>query len=217
MTESSDTVLERARVREVTGVFRSPAALEETVEALLLSGFERADIDRLPGLDEVPKRLGNVYVAPEELADVSRAPRRPFFSRDDVTLTVAVVAGTLACSGALGGVFAVVSSGGESVPAILAAALAGAACGGIGTLLAARLLGEVPWKSNEDYADAGGVVLWVRVRSPDQEERALRVLREHGARAVRVHEIPIEKRTDDIPLSSLRPDPWLGDERLGHP
>jgi hypothetical protein len=60
----------------------------------------------------------------------------------------------------------------------------------------------------------GGLVLWVRVRSPEQEEKAQQVLLAHGAEAVRVHEIEIDKRLEDLPLSSFRPDVWLGDERL---
>jgi hypothetical protein len=27
----------------------------------------------------------------------------------------------------------------------------------------------------------------------------------------------LAKRPEDLPLHSLRPDPWLGDERLGQP
>jgi hypothetical protein len=37
----------------------------------------------------------------------------------------------------------------------------------------------------------------------------------HGGSAIRVHEIELEKRPEAIPLSTLRPDPWLGNERLG--
>jgi hypothetical protein len=39
----------------------------------------------------------------------------------------------------------------------------------------------------------------------------------HGGEAIRVHEIEVEKLPEDLPLSSLRPDPWLGNERLGLP
>jgi hypothetical protein len=60
-----------------------------------------------------------------------------------------------------------------------------------------------------------GIVLWVRVRAPEREEMAQKILSEHGARAIRVHEIEIDKTVEDIPLSRLRPDPWLGSERLG--
>jgi hypothetical protein len=59
--------------------------------------------------------------------------------------------------------------------------------------------------------------LWVRVHNPEREQLAQQILQEHGARAVRIHEIEIEKRPEDIPASSLRPDPWLGPERLVQP
>jgi hypothetical protein len=39
----------------------------------------------------------------------------------------------------------------------------------------------------------------------------------HGGEAVHVHEIGLAKRPEDLPLHSLRPDPWLGNERLGRP
>ena len=64
---------------------------------------------------------------------------------------------------------------------------------------------------------AHGIVLWVRVRTPDQEDRAQQILRQNGGQAIRIHEIEVEKHPEDIPLSSLRPDPWLGNERLGRP
>ena len=54
-----------------------------------------------------------------------------------------------------------------------------------------------------------------RVRSPDREAKAQEILTPHGAEAVRVHEIEIDKRLQDIPLSALRLDPWLGEEPLG--
>jgi hypothetical protein len=64
---------------------------------------------------------------------------------------------------------------------------------------------------------ARGIILWVRLRSPEREEKAQQILRNHGGRAIRTHEIEIDKRPQDLPLSKLRPDPWLGSERLGQP
>lgn len=64
---------------------------------------------------------------------------------------------------------------------------------------------------------ARGIVLWVRVRSADRENKARQILRQHGGQAIRVHEIELEKYPEEIPLSSLRPDPRLGGERLGRP
>jgi NADPH:quinone reductase-like Zn-dependent oxidoreductase len=76
MMRSTDDAIERAKVREVAAIFHSDEALEGAVEALLLAGFDRADIDRLADLDEVRRRLGLIYVAHEELADVAEDQTR---------------------------------------------------------------------------------------------------------------------------------------------
>jgi hypothetical protein len=55
------------------------------------------------------------------------------------------------------------------------------------------------------------------VCSPEQEALAQEVLLAHRAEAVRVHEIDLEKRPDNLPLGKVRPDPWLVSEPLGHP
>src|SRR5258708_36812962 len=90
-----DTVLGRTRVREVTGVFHSRAALDVAAGELLLMGFDRADVAVVASLDEVRKRLGAPYVAPEELADVPQTPRRPFIAEEDVTAFKVVIASAL--------------------------------------------------------------------------------------------------------------------------
>jgi hypothetical protein len=61
---------------------------------------------------------------------------------------------------------------------------------------------------------ASELVLLVRVRSAEEEAKAAEILFGHGAQAVRPHEITIDKRLEDLPLHSLRVDPWLGDEPL---
>ena len=88
--------------------------------------------------------------------------------------------------------------------------------GGVGVWLSFRLFRRRQTEERLSAASFGGLILWVRVRSPEQEEEAQRILRCHGAKAVRVHEIDLEKRPDDLPLASLRTDPWLGGERIGH-
>ena len=42
---SANKILERVKVREVAGVFRSRDGLDAAVHALLSSGFDRADVD----------------------------------------------------------------------------------------------------------------------------------------------------------------------------
>lgn len=57
---------------------------------------------------------------------------------------------------------------------------------------------------------SGGIVVWVRTRDPDKEAQAQEILARFGGEAIRVHEIEIDKRLDDLPLSKVKPDPWLG-------
>ena len=217
MNRSADDAIERTRLREVAAIFHSHEALEAAVEALLVAGFDRADMDRLADLDEVRKRLGPVYVAHEELADVAQAPRRPVIMREDITTTLAVVVGVLAALGGVVAALVVVAFGGRTAAAVMSRCWRPLAAGGIGALLTVRIFRPARSRALEPLMAARGLVLWVRVRSPDREDKAQQILRQHGGQAIRVHEIEVEKHPEEIPLSSLRPDPWLGNERLGQP
>jgi hypothetical protein len=88
---------------------------------------------------------------------------------------------------------------------------------GVGFVVARRFLGEQKLNGLEQSLPARGLILWVRVRSEEKEDQAREILIAHRANAVRVHEIEIAKTPEDLPLGSIRPDPWLGSEPLGHP
>ena len=214
MNRSADAI-EHIRVREVAAIFHWREALETAVEDLLLAGFDRVDMDRLADIDELRKRLGPVYVAAEELADVAQAPRQPVLLREDIAVTLVVAIGVIASFGGVIAALVVVASGGGPAAALIGALLAALVAGGVGALVMVRILRRPQSRALEPVMAAHGVVLWVRVRSPEHEDKAQQILRERGGQAIRVHEIELEKRPEEIPLSSLRPDPWLGNERLG--
>jgi hypothetical protein len=214
--DSSPDVLERTKVREVAGVFHSRWAVEAAFEDLLLNGFDRADIDRVASPDEVRRRL-KVYVSPEEAADLTPTPRRPVFAHDDITAGVAVTGSLVGAAVGVAIVFIVLASGGEGWSAGVAGTLAGIGAGWLGALLLARMFRRDELRGLDWMEFDRGVILWVRVRSAEREALAQDILRRNGGHAIRTHEIAIEKRTEDLPLSSLRPDPWLGNEPLAHP
>jgi hypothetical protein len=56
---------------------------------------------------------------------------------------------------------------------------------------------------------------WVEAHRPTRSPT--RALHEVGARNIRVHEVELKKSLRDIPLAEIRPDPWLGDEKLASP
>jgi hypothetical protein len=214
---TSDTVLERARVREVTGVFHSREALDAAANELLLMGFDRADVDVVASLDEIHRRLGVPYVAAEELADVPQVPRRPLIAAEDVTVFKVMAAGTLGAIAAGATVLLMFLSGASAAETGVAAALVGLVAAGASFLLAPRILRRDEARGLDNLMARRGLILWVRVRSPEEEALAQEILLAHRAKAVRVHEIELEKRPDDLPLGTVRPDPWLDSEPLGRP
>ncbi|KAB2716374.1 hypothetical protein F9K97_24565 [Brucella anthropi] len=210
-----DDVLERRVIREVAAVFHREEILEDAIQALLLAGFDRGDIDIMGDIETVRRRLGALYVPPEDFADVPGAPRRAYIARDDIATATAGVAGMLFYLGAATAAMTVVASGGSLALVAAAAAAAGTVGAGIGAA-AIHLLGKKQAEELELQLMAGGIVVWVRVRYPEKEAQAQEILARFGGEAIRVHEIEIDKRLADLPLSKLKPDPWLGGEPLAH-
>jgi hypothetical protein len=216
LMNDTDPILDRARVREVTGVFYSREALDTATNELLLAGFGRSDIDVLNAARELQEGVEGTYIPHKELPDVPSAPRWPFIGRDDVTALNVTIAAIVGSAAAMGTAYLVMASGGSATQAATCAALLGIIAGGV----AFSLAGFAFRRKREDFEEQSawrGLILWVRVRSPEQEDRAQEILRAYGGRVVRAHEIDIEKRASDVPLAKLRPDPWLGPERLGEP
>lgn len=217
MHASSDDILDQVRTREVTGVFHSRKALDAAVQDLLLADVDRADIDVSASVDELQRRLNYSAIPAPDLADIPTAPRQPFLGEDDVEVADAVVGCVAGSAAAVAMAFFLVVNDFRPIPVGILSVLIGLIVGGGAVLWARRRLQRERAQGLEKLSEAQGLLIWVRVRSPEQEAQAQEILVRHGAEAVHVHEIDLAKRPEDLPLQSLRPDPWLGDERLGQP
>jgi hypothetical protein len=216
MLGSSDDILDQVRSREVTGVFHSQKALIAAAEDLLVAGFDRADIDVSASLDELQRRLNYQSIPPADLADIPTAARQPFVDEDDVLTTEAVVGGIAGCIGAIVVAYFLVVRGIGPLSVGIFSVLTGFVVGAA-MFWARRRLRRERALGLEKLSEAHGLLIWVRVRTAEQEAEAQEILMRHGGEAVHVHEIDLTKRPEDLPLHSLRADPWLGDERLGKP
>jgi hypothetical protein len=217
MHGSSDDILDRMRTREVTGVFHSRKALVAAARNLLVAGVDRADIDVSAPLDELQRRIDYKSIPAADLADMPTTARQPFVDEDD-SLTTEVIAGSAAGSvAALAMAFYLVNQRMGSVGVVILSLLCGAIVGGIVLTRLRRRLQRERTMGLDKLSEANGLLIWVRARSPEKEAQAREILVRHGGQAVHVHEIELPKRLEDLPLHSLRPDPWLGDERLGQP
>jgi hypothetical protein len=217
MQGSSDDILERTRAREVTGVFHSRKALVAAAEELLVAGIDRADIDISASPNELERRLNYLSIPAADLADLPITARQPFTGDDDVLSTEAVIGSVAGCIAAIAMAFYLVARDIGPLSVGIFSVLIGLVVGGVAMLWVRRLLQRERARGLERLSEAQGLLIWVRVRSPEKEAEAQEILTRHGAKAVHIHEIELAKRPEDLPLHSLRPDPWLGDERLGQP
>jgi hypothetical protein len=213
----SDDILEQVSSREVTGVFRSRKALIDAADDLLVAGFDRADIDVSASFDELQRRLNYHSIPPADLADIPTAARQPLIDQGDVLTTDAVVGSLAGCIGAVAMAYFLIIRGTAPLSVGIVSVLTGLVVGGVAVLAVRRRLQRERVRGLEKLAEAHGLLIWVRVQSPEKEAEAQEILARHGAEAVHVHEIELAKTPEDLPLHSLRVDPWLGDEPLGRP
>jgi hypothetical protein len=201
----------------VTGVFHSRRALDTAAQDLLSSGFDRADIDVSASPDEQQRRLNYQAIPAADLADISAAARRPYVGRDDRLGIEVVTASVVGCVVALVMAFYLVSREMTPLTVIVVSVLSGIVAAAAAIRPLRRLMQRDRVRGLEPVAEWEGLLIWVRVLSPEKEALAQEILLRHGGEAVHVHEIDVAKTVDDLPLHSLRPDPWLGNEPLGRP
>ncbi|MGY8676591.1 hypothetical protein Q2941_02045 [Bradyrhizobium sp. UFLA05-153] len=216
MSEPSD-VLDRLRTREVTGVFHSRRALDTAAQDLLSSGFDRADIDVSASPDEQQRRLNYQAIPAADLADIPAAARRPYVGGDDRLGIEVVTASVVGSVVALVMAFYLISREMTPLTVIVVSVLSGIVAAAAAIRPLRRLMQRDRVRGLEPVAEWEGLLIWVRVQSPEKEALAQEILLRHGGEAVHIHEIEIAKTADDLPLHSLRPDPWLGNEPLGRP
>jgi len=175
--------------REAVGLFHDEAALQRTVDELLIAGVDRSACSLLAGERALARRLGEARLTAGELEDDERAPRIPYIGTDSRTEAKGVAIGGLAYVGAVASLGAVVFSGGTLTAALGAAA----ALGGVGGLLGAALaayLGRHHARYLQAQLDAGGLLLWVAVRDTAREAEVMAIMRQNGAVDVHAHGLP---------------------------
>ncbi len=166
-------------VREAVAAFEDTKTLEDAVFALETRGFDRAAFSLLASEDAVAQKLGHRFQQVTEVEDDPAVPRETFFSRASRLEAEYLPAPILASVGALA-----ITGIGTLLP-VLVVAGAGAVLGAaLGRMMHERYASRV-----QEQIARGGLLLWVNLRSAQEEKTALEVLRAHAARDVHVHEI----------------------------
>jgi len=177
-------------VREAVGVFETIDTLQAAIDDLLSSGFDRAALSLLATDSAVEEKLGHKYERIRAFEDDPSVPRCCYISTESLGDAEGGLIAGLMYVGAVATAGAVVASGGALALVLASAAIAGGAGGLFGALLAERL--GAHWARHlQEQLDQGGLLLWVRTWTPDEERRATKILQRHSGTDVHTHSLPV--------------------------
>ncbi|MDB5713768.1 MAG: hypothetical protein JWO15_1165 [Sphingomonadales bacterium] len=172
--------------REVVGTFHDVKALEEAANVLMSSGFDRSALSLIATEVVVQKQFGSRLTKVEKLEDHPDTPRIAYMNHDDVAIGRGALISGFSYLGAVVGTVAVLTSGGALLPAVAVAAAGGVGGGSLGALLGSWLNAETA-KKISDEVERGGLILWVRTHSPDEDDQASDIMISNGAYGVHAH------------------------------
>ncbi len=174
-------------VREAVGVFQTADTLQEAIDELLESGFDRAQLSLMASEQAVEAKLGHKYRKVGEVEDNDSVPRVAYVSPESIGDAEGALIGGLLYIGV--GVGAVLASVGALATVITGGVLGGGAGAVIGSVLA-KLVGDHHARYLQEQLDHGGLLLWVRTWDEEDEKRALGILKKRSGRDVHVHAVP---------------------------
>lgn len=188
---------------EAVGVFDDANSLQDAIDEILSSGFNRAEISLLASEHAVEEKLGHAYEKVEQLEDDLSIPRTAYISPETTGDAAGGLIGGLFYVGAMAAIGSVVASGGTIAAAITAAAAAGGTGGLIGSVLA-KWVSDHHARYLQEQLDHGGLLLWVRTRDPAHERRAVDILSKHSGHDVHIHQFPKIDISEDCAATTLR-------------
>ncbi len=175
-------------LREVVAVFPDERSLDAAIDDLEEHGFDRAEISLMASEQAVTQKLGDRYRRIEDAADDPSTPRQVPIMPEDRGAGTGSLIGGLAYVGALAAIGTVVASGGAVLAAVAAAVAGGASGGALGGIFA-KWLGDRHAREVADQLRRGGLLLWVNIRTPECEAKAIELLQRHTGVPVRAHDI----------------------------
>ncbi len=154
-------------VHEVRATFRDPDAMQDAVDRLEISGFDRADLSLPPVVSDAAHPTPEMGAKPVDTDEDARQAR---------TLHTSGAAAAVAMAAA--GV--VIASGGAAAPAVAAAVVGGGLAGGA-TYAVSSAASQDEQEDREVKAAQGELVLAVRTPTAEKRAEAEAILRAAGA------------------------------------
>jgi len=155
---------------EVRAIFATPEAMQDAVDRLEVSGFDRADLS----LPEV--------MPPAERA-TPESGAKPVDTDEDARQARTLQTSGAATVAALAAAGVVIATGGAAAPAVAAAVVGGGVAGGAVYALSSAA-NEDEQMDRERRAASGTLILSVRAMTPQKRAEAEAILRRAGGTAV---------------------------------
>lgn len=170
--------------REVVGLFHAPDDLEQAISTLTSSGWNHAELSILAQ----HKLLLPEHVDEDsaELADDPEVERRGPVSDTDVRQGRTLLAGSLGVAAAFLASGATILTGGGTLAAVIGAAVAGGGAGGLVEAVGQRARSERDHFLREQM-EKGGILLWAKIESREEEEKARDIFARCGATEIHTH------------------------------
>jgi len=171
---------------EAVAIFHDAQSLHATVDELLTSGFDHAELSVLACEQTVREKLGHNYKSTADFEDDPDAPRVDYVPDESIG---SAQGGIIAAAGyfpAVIGLLAVVASGGTLLGQIAVVAIAGGAGAAVGATRAI-VVRNVHAKHLEQHLRHGGLLLWARTHDAAHEKKALEILSRHSGEDVHLH------------------------------
>lgn len=173
-------------IPEAVGVFDTFKAQQAAFYDLRSVGFHHSDISLLGSQAALEEKLGTAYWRASDLEDDPRAPRANFVSEEAIGELEGAIAGGFFFVGSAIAMMALLTPASTAAASIAAVGIGGSPAAVIGTLLARRA-GKHHREYYENQIRHGGILMWVRVSTPEKEALAVEILKGHSGRDVHVH------------------------------
>ena len=178
-------------VHEVVAVIDTEKKLQDAIDELQISGFDRSDLSLLAGEKVIEEKLGHIYKKVTDLEDDPETPTISYIPTEAIGDAEGALIGTPMYVAALTAAGIMVSVGGPLAATIAVVAAATGAGAVLGSILAS-MVGKHHAHYMQDQLDHGGLLLWVHTRDDKREKRAKEILSKHSAHDIHVHKVPVK-------------------------
>ncbi|WP_417450779.1 hypothetical protein [Kordiimonas sp.] len=180
----------RGNLREAVALFDTEENMQAAVDDLESHGFSNAAISRPVPPEEVAAAIHQPVFDTADLEDNAGVPREPVDDNNSRTgITMVAVLTPLYLLLLAGAAFAAGHGLGTWEAIVLIVGLGALGVVGAGFYVT-KLVSERRARIQAEKS-LGGLLLWVRTGSQEQERRALEILRRHAGRDVHLHGPPL--------------------------